>query len=129
MTQWTKRWVERALKPIRDRLSDLLRPGRPDTISAEQCCQIMALACEPPEKYGRPITHWSSEELAAEAVKQGIVEKLSASHLRKVLKSKTLQPHRSRYWLNAKPDERKEERIGDVSTLYCEAPNKPDELS
>jgi hypothetical protein len=88
----------------------------------------MALACESPEKHGRPITHWSGKELTAEAVKQGIVKKLSAGHLRKVLKSKTLQPHRSRYWLNAKPDERKEERIGDVSTLYCEAPNKPDEL-
>jgi hypothetical protein len=39
-----------------------------------------------------------------------------------------LQPHRSRYWLNAKPDPRKDERIADICTLYQEAPQRPDEL-
>ncbi len=39
-----------------------------------------------------------------------------------------MQPHRSRYWLNAKPDERKDERIADICTLYHEAQNRPDEL-
>jgi transposase len=104
VTQWTKRWIERALEPIRDRLSDQPRSGRPDTITAEQWCRITALACEPPAEHGHPISHWSSAELAAEAVKQGIVEQLSAGHLRKVLAQATLQPHRSRYWLNAKAD-------------------------
>lgn len=41
---------------------------------------------------------------------------------------KTLQPHRSRYWLNAKPDERKDERIADICALYQEAPKRADEL-
>ena len=39
-----------------------------------------------------------------------------------------MQPHRSRYWLNAKPDERKDERIADLCALYQDAPNRPDEL-
>jgi transposase len=129
ITLWTKRWIERALEPIRERLSDLPRSGAPETITPEQWCRVVALACESPQAYGRPITHWSSRELAAEAVGQGIVEHLSAGHLRRVLDTKTLQPHRSRYWLNAKPDARKDERIADICTLYREAPHRPDELA
>lgn len=86
VTNWTKRWIERAMEPIAQRLADLPRCGRPDTITPEQWCRIMALACEKPEHYGRPISHWSSGELAAEALKQGIVASLSPGHLRKVLK-------------------------------------------
>ena len=125
---WIKRWIERALKPIRERLADAPRSGRPDEITPEQWCQIMALACEPPETYGRPITHWSSRELADEAIKQGIVKNLSAGHLRKILNKNTLQPHRSRYWLNAKVDEKKEERINDICTVYRDCQSKPEEI-
>ena len=88
VTKWPQRWIERALEPIAARLSDLPRPGAPDTITAEQWCCILALACESPQDYGHPITHWSSRELAAEALKQGIVERLSAGHLRRVLEKK-----------------------------------------
>jgi transposase len=42
VTRWTKRWIERALEPIRDRWSDQPRGGRPDTLTAEQGCRIMA---------------------------------------------------------------------------------------
>lgn len=92
VTRWTKRWIDRAMEPVLDRISDLPRPGHPDMITPEQWCQIIAMACEPPEKYGRPITHWSSAELASEAIKQGIVESLSSGHLRKVLKKKICNP-------------------------------------
>ncbi len=92
VTQWTKRWIDQALESIRERLSDLPRPGAPDIITAEQWCRIMALACESPQDYGHPISHWSSRELAAEAVKQGIVEHLSAGHLRRVLEKKRYSP-------------------------------------
>jgi hypothetical protein len=103
-------------------------PQAPDGITPEQWCRVMALACESPRDHGYPMSHWSSRELAAEAVKQGIVEYLSAGHLRKVLREKTLQPHRIRYWLNAKPDPRKDERIADICTLYRQAPQRKDEL-
>lgn len=125
---WTKRWIERALEPIQERLADAARSGRPAQITPEQWCQIMALACEPPETYGYPITHWSSRELVDEVVKQGIVTNLSAGHLRKLLKRGLLQPHRSRYWLNAKTDEKKEERINGLCAVYRDCPNKPEEV-
>lgn len=88
ITLWTQRWVERGLEPVRDRLSDRPRPGAPDTITPEQWCRVIALACESPQDHGYPTTHWSGRELAAEAIKQGIVERLSAGHLRKVLQKK-----------------------------------------
>jgi len=89
---WTKRWIERAMDPLTQRLRDLPRPGRPDTIRAEQWCRIFALACEPPQTHGRPISHWTSRELADEALKQGIVDSLSAGHLRKLLKKDLTTP-------------------------------------
>lgn len=33
-----------------------------------------------------------------------------------------LQPHRSRYWLNAQPDPAASEKTGELTTLYAEAP-------
>ena len=47
-----------------DRLKDLPRPGAPDKFTPEQVCQLIALACENPETYDRPITHWTARELA-----------------------------------------------------------------
>ncbi len=35
-----------------------------------------------------------------------------------------LQPHRSRYWLNSKPDERKEERIAEICHIYHQVPKE-----
>lgn len=32
-----------------------------------------------------------------------------------------MQPHRNRYWLNAKPDARKQERIEDICKVYANA--------
>lgn len=118
VTNWTARWHELSDKSVRERLRDLPRPGAPDTFTPEQLCQIIALACEKPEDYDLPITHWTLRELAEEAVKQKIVESISTSHLGRILKDNDLTPHRSQYWLNAKADERKEERIADICDLY-----------
>lgn len=111
VTLWTKRWIENGLIPVIERLSDRPRAGRPDTITPEQWCQIIAIACENPEDHGIPITHWSSPELANRVCELGVVENLSAGYLRKFLKSIDLQPHRNRYWLNAKADEKKRSEL------------------
>lgn len=88
ITTWTKRWLERSEDPVAQRLQDLQRPGAPDTITPEQWCRIIALACESPADHGRPITHWTHRELAKEVIKQGIVEKISPSHLGRILKKR-----------------------------------------
>ena len=81
VTVWTKRWIERRDDPPLERLRDRPRSGRPADIDADAWCRIMAVACEPPQTCSR--------ELAEEVRAQGIVEHLSAGHLRKALKKKT----------------------------------------
>jgi len=88
VTRWTKRWTERVADEVELRLIDAHRTGAPDRITAEQWCQIIAIACEPPEDYGVPITHWTHNELAQEVVKQNIVDRISTSHLGSVLKKR-----------------------------------------
>jgi putative transposase len=93
---WRGRWVALQAIPLSEmsvtaRLADAPRPGAPATISAEAYCQIMALACQPPENWGRPITHWTERELAEEAIKQQIVETISPRQVGRFLKSSHAQ--------------------------------------
>jgi putative transposase len=85
--RWRRHWLKRQGAAVAERLQDAARPGAPATFSAEQWCQIIALACEPPEASGRPISHWTPRELAGEARKRGIVETISERHVGRFLKS------------------------------------------
>lgn len=91
ITKWTKRWVE-IEGSVKERLSDKQRSGRPAEITAQQWCEIMALACEKPENYGLPISHWSHSTLTKEILKQGIVESISQSHVGEFLKKQNYNP-------------------------------------
>lgn len=89
--RWRERWL--ALQPaslddlpIADRLTDAARPGRAVQISAEQVCQIVALACEPPQASRRPISQWSGREIAAEIKQRGILSTISGRHAARLLK-------------------------------------------
>lgn len=88
---WRHRWralqdTPEAEMSLTQRLADAPRPGAPATISAEAYCQIMALACQPPEECGRPIAQWTARELAAEAIAQGFVESISPRQVGRFLK-------------------------------------------
>src|SRR5215510_8737784 len=58
-------------------LTDAPRAGTPATFTAEQMVQIVAVACEDPAASGRPISHGTPREVAAEGRKRGIVETIS----------------------------------------------------
>lgn len=68
-------------------LADQPRPGTPATFTAEQVCQMMALACKKPEDLGLPFTTWTPSELSRTAVKQGIVAAISPASVGRFLKS------------------------------------------
>jgi putative transposase len=89
--RWRRHWLTRHGCAVLTRLHDAARPGAPATFSAEQWCQIMALACEPPEASGRPISHWTPRELADEARQRGMVETISERHVGRFLKSRRPQ--------------------------------------
>jgi transposase len=112
--KWRSRWRDawedltllecteprRLRQAIRDTLRDAPRSGCPGKFTAEQITQILAVACEPPERSGRPITHWTNVELRAEVVKRGIVENISVSQVGLYLREAVLQPHRRKMWIN-----------------------------
>lgn len=88
---WRDRWVK--LQTItyddlsaEERLEDIARSGAPSRITPEQRCKIEALACQKPEEHQRPITNWTAREIAAEIIRQGIVEQISARHAARLLK-------------------------------------------
>lgn len=85
---WRRRWLNsQENESVIQRLTDLPRPGTPRTFHPAQVAAIVAIACENPEEQsGRPITHWSCREIAEEAVKRGIVEKISTRAVSHFLK-------------------------------------------
>lgn len=84
---WRRRWeATEAAASVAERLSDAPRCGAPATFTPEQICQIMALACEDPERLDVPISQWTQSELARQAVKRGIVECISHGSVGRFLK-------------------------------------------
>ena len=88
VSQWRARWLvgSGSGAPAAERLSDAPRCGAPARITAEQICAIVALACERPSESARPLSHWSQQELADEAMKRGIVEQISQRSVGRFLK-------------------------------------------
>jgi len=100
---WRDRWLQAAdawtqaqtdnlseqpfLSLIEAILDDAPRPGAPATFSPEQLVQIVAVACEPPEKSARPISHWTARELADEVKKRHIVKSISPRTVGRFLKT------------------------------------------
>jgi len=72
---------------IAEILDDAPRPGGPATFSPEQIVQIVAVACEPPEKSGRPISHWTHRELADEVKRRQIVKDIAPRTVGRFLKT------------------------------------------
>jgi transposase len=88
---WRKRWIDlQAIKAedisVEERLEDLPRPGAPAHLTADQICQIEQLACEKPEKSGRPISQWTGREIAEELMQRGIVTTISPRHAARLIK-------------------------------------------
>jgi putative transposase len=92
---WRMRWsglqaVPLSELPLSERLTDVPRPGRPSQITAEQTCQMVALACEQPKE--RPISHWTGREIADEVMRRGILARISPRHAARVLKKGIFNP-------------------------------------
>ena len=88
---WRDRWVglqgiDLKTLSVAERLEDAPRPGVQPRITAEQRCQMAALACEAPSQAGRPISQWTGREIAQELMARGIVEQISPRHAARLLK-------------------------------------------
>jgi len=83
---WRARWLSGGGESAAERLADAPRSGAPATITPEQICAVVALACERPEDGGVPISQWSASDLAREAVRRGIVTSISPRSVGRFLK-------------------------------------------
>ncbi len=103
--RWRNRWLQLSERsvPVIERLQDGERSGVPAKFSMEQVVELLALACSEPEDYGRPISHWTARELAAEMKKRAIVKSISPRHVGRLLEEAQIKPHQSRYWLTPPP--------------------------
>src|SRR3954463_5656793 len=138
--RWRRRWADawdrlidleccesravlrRAIEAV---LTDEPRPGAPAKFTPEQVTRILAVACQPPEKSGRPITHWTAQGLTDEVIRRGIVASISPSQVSRYLREAALRPHKSRYWLNTteKDPEVFARQVAAVCDTYRAAPD------
>src|SRR5262249_4244834 len=78
--RWRRHGRPRQVWTLPERLHDTARPGAPATCSAEQGCESIAVAGEPPEVSGRPLSHGTPREWADEVCKRAMVPTISARH-------------------------------------------------
>nr|WP_305906956.1 helix-turn-helix domain-containing protein [Methylomarinum sp. Ch1-1]MDP4519671.1 helix-turn-helix domain-containing protein [Methylomarinum sp. Ch1-1]MDP4520153.1 helix-turn-helix domain-containing protein [Methylomarinum sp. Ch1-1]MDP4520237.1 helix-turn-helix domain-containing protein [Methylomarinum sp. Ch1-1]MDP4520624.1 helix-turn-helix domain-containing protein [Methylomarinum sp. Ch1-1]MDP4522549.1 helix-turn-helix domain-containing protein [Methylomarinum sp. Ch1-1] len=94
---WRKRWLGDSIelekyadqsKKLREAISHVLadkpRAGCPGVFTAEQICQLLALACETPPEH---LSHWTQPALVRTAIDRGIVDTISLSSIGRFLKS------------------------------------------
>jgi transposase len=95
VSKWRKRFAQEGLGGLADRK----RAGRPRVFPASVVTQVKAMACEPPEARQVPLSRWSSADLAAQAVAEGLAESVSASTVRRWLAEDAIRPWRYRSWI------------------------------
>jgi transposase len=107
LTRWRKRFLEGGIGG----LTDEVKPGRGDGITAKDEARILAETMKPPPK---PLTHWTSRRLA---------KKLGYSHstIARVWKRAGIRPHRVDSY-TASPDPDFEEKAADIIGLYLDPP-------
>jgi hypothetical protein len=79
------------------------------------------LACLEPIARGLHLTHWTSEDLARQAVLDGLLPTISPRTIRRILADVDLQPHRTRYWRTAHLDAQFKARAERVLWCYAHA--------
>ena len=95
VSRWRKRFCQAGL----DGLVDRARSGRRRSFGAPVVTEVKAMACEPPEARRVPLARWSSAELAAQAIAEGLVESVSASTVRRWLHADAIRPWQHRSWI------------------------------
>ncbi len=121
--KWKQRWIasEEKAKSVKERLQDAPRSGAPSTFTPEQLTHLFAIACEPPEDSERPISQWTSRELAAEMRNRGIVKNISVRHVGRLLAEADLKPHQIHYWLTRSNDELFDVKVAAIGEVYLSA--------
>src|ERR1700726_3055768 len=86
---WRGRWRQAPpAQSVPERLPRAPRSGAPATYPPEQICAVIAMTCEKPSESERPISHWSQREIADEAMRRGLVPRISQRSVGRFLKKR-----------------------------------------
>lgn len=86
---WRRRWRQATDgQSVSERLADAARSGAPPTYTPEQICAVIAMTCEKPSESERPISQWSQREIADEAMRRGLVPRISQRSVGRFLKKR-----------------------------------------
>lgn len=94
--KWRHRW---SVQPGVASLGDAKRSGRPPSFTAVQVAAVKALACQPPEASGVPLSRWSCPDLAAQVVTDQIAASVSVSSVRRWLSEDAVKPWQHQSWI------------------------------
>jgi hypothetical protein len=83
-----------------------------------QVAEVKALACELPATSGKPLSRWSTAEIAREAIQRGIVAQVSGITVWRWLAEDAIRPWNYRSWIFPR-DPRFAERAGPILDLYA----------
>ncbi|MCD5417524.1 helix-turn-helix domain-containing protein [Candidatus Bipolaricaulota bacterium] len=95
VSKWRKRFFQERL----DGLEDRPRRGRPPDFSPHVVVQVKALACELPCDSGVPLSCFSTNEIAREVVRRGIVAQISGATVWRWLNQDAIKPWQYRSWI------------------------------
>jgi transposase len=104
--KWATRFVFRGI----DGLNDAPRPGRKPVFSPVRlssrpkpsvAIQLVKVACERPDLVGRSLSQWDCPELGRQLVRDGVVARISAQTVRRILQTHQLKPWRQHLWLGS----------------------------
>jgi transposase len=81
---------------------------------------LVKIACERPDKLGRSLSQWDCRELADQLVRDGVVERIAADTVRRILENHQLKPWRHHLWLSPKVprDADFAARVQEICDLY-----------
>jgi transposase len=97
-----RKWAQRYLAEGLHGLTDKPGRGRKPVFSPEVALHLVKIACERPDKLGRSLSQWDCRELAAQLVREGVVESSSPDTVRRILENHHLKPWRHHLWLSPK---------------------------
>ena len=113
-------------RAIVDCLCDAPRSGAPKKFTAAQVASMISIACEDPEKSGRPVTSWTVQEIADESKSRNVVVSVSKSQLQRFLARVLLRPQKNKGWCftTEKDQELFEQQAEAVCQAYITAPER-----
>jgi transposase len=90
---------------------------------------VVKIACERPDELGRSLSQWDCTEIARQLVRDGVVSKISAETVRRILLSHRLKPWRQKTWLSPKVprDAAFAAQVQEICDLYTRQ-LRPDEV-